>query len=94
MQQWLQQGFDRNVVMAEGDEITARVHPMRNGEPGGLLQGLISANGVAYSMDGPETPDEQRQVIPSLTAYVPPPPGETWQERERKTRPNRIAYHF
>ena len=82
-------GFDRNVV-SEGDEITARVHPMRNGEPGGLLQGLISADGVAYSMDGPETPEQQRQVIPSLTAYVPPPPGETWQERERKTRPNRL----
>ena len=27
-------GFDRT-VMAEGDVITARVHPMRNGEPGG-----------------------------------------------------------
>ena len=53
-------GFDRNVV-SEGDEITVRVHPMRNGEPGGLLQGLISADGVAYSMDGPETPEQERE---------------------------------
>ena len=82
-------GFDRT-VMAEGDVITARVHPMRNGEPGGLLQGLISADGVAYSMDGPETPEQQRQVIPSLTAHIPPPAGETWQEREKKTRPREL----
>lgn len=82
-------GFDRT-VMAEGDVITARVYPMRNGEPGGLLQGLIAANGIAYSMDGSETPDEQRQVIPSLMAYIPPPLGETWQEREKQTRPNEL----
>ena len=82
----LRAGFDRDVVH-EGDRITAKVHPMKNGEPGGLLQGLISADGGAYSMDGSDGPERPRQPIPSLVAHVPPPEGETWQMREEKTRP-------
>ena len=79
-------GFDRDVVQ-EGDRITVRVHPMKNGTPGGLLQGLVSADGTAYSMDGSDAPEARRQPVPSLVAYVPPPAGETLQMREEKTRP-------
>ena len=79
-------GFDRDVVH-EGDRITVRVYPMKNGTPGGLLQGLVAADGTAYSMDGSDAPERRRQPVPSLVAYVPPPAGETWQMREEKTRP-------
>lgn len=79
-------GFDRDAVH-EGDRITVRVYPMKNGEPGGLLQGLIAADGTAYSMGESGAPERRRQPVPSLVAYVPPPDGETWQMREEKTRP-------
>jgi len=39
-------GFDRDAVR-EGDRITVRAHPMKNGTPGGLLQGLVAADGPA-----------------------------------------------
>ncbi len=85
----LRVGFDRDTI-AEGDIITVRLHPMRNGTPGGLIQGVVSAAGRAYSMDGSETPEQRRQAIPSLVAYVPPPAGETWQMREERTRPPQL----
>lgn len=85
-------GFDRDSIK-EGDTITVKMRPLKNGDPGGLLQGLIGADGKAYSMDGSElTAQEdrrtgQRLAAPALVDYVAPPAGETWQMREKKTRP-------
>ena len=81
-----QSGFDRQSVTV-GDEITVRMHPLKSGEPGGLIQGMIGADGKSYSMDGSDAPGRRRQTYPALMPWVPPPEGETWQEREMKTRP-------
>ena len=80
-------GFDRGSISA-GDNITVKISPMRNGTPGGLVLGLIGADGRAYNMEVEE--EEQRQVYPALMTYVPPPAGETWQMREEKTRPPQL----
>jgi hypothetical protein len=37
-----QSGFDRQSVTV-GDEITVKMHPLKSGEPGGLIQGMIGA---------------------------------------------------
>ena len=87
VQSMVQEGFDRNTV-SPGDEITVRIHPMKDGTPGGQLQGMISADGRSFGMEEVIIP--ARQQIPSLTPFVPPPQGETWQERERKTRPAQL----
>jgi len=76
-------GFDRESVKV-GDEITIKMYPLKSGKPGGLVDGLIGADGTAYNMDAPARP---RQVYPALMEWVPPPAGETWQQREEKTRP-------
>ncbi len=81
-------GFDRNSIEI-GDEITMKIYPLRSGQPGGLVEGLIGANGRAYNMDAP-APSAHRQTYPALMEWVPPPEGETWQERERKTRPTQL----
>lgn len=88
-------GFNRDSIH-EGDRITVKMRPLRSGEPGGLLQGLVGADGTAYSMDGTELKQDYakkekvRQAAPGLMAYVPPPKNETWQIREKKTRPARL----
>ncbi len=80
----------------KGDTIPVKMRPLRSGEPGGLLQGLIGADGTAYSMDGSELEqnyakkEEVRQAAPGLMDYVPPPAGETWQMREKKTGPPQL----
>ena len=81
-------GFDRGSITT-GDNITVKISPMRNGTPGGLVLGLIGADGRAYNMEVEEE-EEQRQVYPALMTYVPPPAGETWQMREEKTRPPQL----
>ena len=81
-------GFDRNSIEV-GDEITMKIYPLKSGQPGGLVEGLIGADGRAYNMDAPEA-SPRRQTYPALMAWVPPPEGETWQERERKTRPPQL----
>ena len=81
-------GFDRNSIEI-GDEITTKIYPLRSGRPGGLVEGLIGADGRAYNMDAPVA-SARRQTYPALMQWVPPPEGETWQERERKTRPTQL----
>ena len=81
-------GFDRNSIEV-GDEITVKIYPLKSGRPGGLVEGLVDAAGRAYNMDAPEA-SPRRQTYPALMAWVPPPEGETWQERERKTRPQQL----
>ncbi|MEM7503411.1 MAG: DUF6152 family protein [Pseudomonadota bacterium] len=91
------QGFNRQ-SLNNGDRITVAVHPLKSGRPGGLLQAITLASGETHAMSedysepanaGPgATPTRpSRQPIPSLVEWVPPPAGETWRERERKTRP-------
>jgi hypothetical protein len=81
------QGFDKQ-SLTEGDLITVRINPMRSGNPGGLLQGLILADGTPLGMDIPEVEQAAERKIPSLTAYIPPPPGETLEKRELRHRPD------
>lgn len=88
------QGFNRSSIN-NGDRITVVVNPLKSGSPGGLLAAITLADGTrhATSEDYEETPSavaEVRRTIPSLLDYVPPPEGETWQERERKTRPAQL----
>lgn len=88
------QGFNRSSI-SNGDRITVVVNPMKTSQPGGLLAAITLADGTrhATSEDYAETPSPAAQVrrtIPSLLDYVPPPVGETWQERERKTRPAQL----
>lgn len=81
-------GFTRDSIVV-GQEITALVHPLRSGRPGGLLQGMTLADGSTFGMEYPDAPTtvvSERQ-LPSLTPYVPPPAGDTWQKREARTRP-------
>ena len=80
-------GFDRDSITA-GDIITVKISPLKNGRPGGLVLGLIGADGRAYNMEIEE--EEVRQVYPALMTFVPPPAGETWQMREEKTRPPQL----
>lgn len=81
-------GFNRNSV-AVGDSITIKMYPLKSGKPGGLIEGMIGADGRAYNMDAPEAAP-QRQTYPALLAWEPPPQGETWQDREKKTRPAQL----
>lgn len=96
------QGFNRQSIN-NGDDITVVVHPLKSGRPGGLLQVITLADGARHALSeeysetatanaGPgATPTRRsRQPIPSLVEWVPPPDGETWQEREKKTRPAQL----
>ena len=65
-------GFDRGSIYI-GDEITVRMNPLRSGEPGGLVLGLIGGDGRSYNMEPGQ--EEVRQVYPALMPYVPPPVG-------------------
>ena len=78
-------GFDRESI-AVGDTVTIKMYPLKSGQPGGLVDGLIGADGRAYNMEtAPDAP--RRQTYPALMKYVPPPAGETLAMREAKTRP-------
>lgn len=85
-------GFDRD-SFNEGDEITVLLNPLKSGEIGGLMQGLALADGRSFGMEAssyasaPANPLTSERQLPSLTEYVPPPAGETWREREARTRP-------
>ena len=95
------QGFSRT-SLSTGDQITVVVNPMKSGRPGGLLAAITLADGTTHGTNeeyaastGPAAPTPSRteqvvRTIPSLLDYVPPPAGETWQERERKTRPAQL----
>lgn len=90
------QGFNRESLNV-GDKITVVANPMKSGKPGGLLLAITLADGTkhATSEDYSATETsvavaETRRVIPSLLDYVPPPAGETWQDREKKTRPAQL----
>jgi hypothetical protein len=91
-------GFTRDSI-SSGDSITVMINPLKSGKPGGLLQGLTLSNGTAFGMEYPDEPEDgdgstgsaaPAQQIPSLTAYVPPPAGDTWQKREARTRPAQL----
>lgn len=89
------QGFTK-ASLNNGDEITVVIHPMRSGKPGGLLQAITLASGATHSVipeyeaaDG-RVGTRQARERPSQVEFVPPPDGETWQERERKTRPAQL----
>jgi hypothetical protein len=86
-------GFNKKMLMdatKSSENITVVMHPLRSGKPGGLLQRITLASGDSYQV-GEEYQDsaagEQERIIPSLVEWTPPPKGETWQERESKTRP-------
>jgi hypothetical protein len=88
------QGFNRSSI-SNGDEITVVVNPLKTGRPGGLLAAITLANGTTHATSedyaaAPTPAAQARRTIPSLIDYVPPPDGETWQEREKKTRPAQL----
>jgi len=85
------QGFNRSSINA-GDKITVVVNPLKSGQPGGLMMAITLADGTTHAMNAdyqaPTTEQERnRRTIPALVDFEPPPAGETWQEREKKTRP-------
>lgn len=93
-------GFDRNSI-AEGERITVMINPLKNGKPGGLMQGLTLADGKTFGMEqvtypatggsvAPANPLSTERELPALTEYVPPPAGDTWQKREARTRPDQL----
>jgi len=84
-------GFARDSI-ADGDRLTVLINPLRSGRPGGLLQGMTLADGTSYGMDSPDVIAEDAPAlqIPSLTEYIPPPAGDTWQKREARTRPAQL----
>lgn len=78
-------------TFAIGDTITVMAHPLKSGKPGGLLQGLTLADGTAYGVTNDyEARAVRKRIIPALLQWEPPPAGESWQERERKTRPSQL----
>ena len=95
------QGFNRDSI-SEGDRITVVANPLKSGQPGGLMQVITLANGETHVMDNSYQPAPDggtpaaapvpsvQRTIPSLVEWVPPPAGETWQDREAKTRPPRL----
>jgi hypothetical protein len=86
------QGFNRESIN-KGDTITVIASPLKSGKPGGLMQVITLADGTVHALteNYQPTPEARaRRVIPSLTEWVPPPEGETWQEREKKTRPGSL----
>ena len=85
-------GLGRTSIQ-RGDRITVDARPLKSGRPGGLLMGLTLANGERFVFADTYNPSEREGVsaaIPALVDYVPPPAAETWQERERKTRPKQL----
>ncbi len=86
-------GFTRESLQ-EGDAVTVLVNPLKSGGIGGLMQGLTLADGKSFGMESasyaaaPANPLTSERQLPSLTEYVPPPAGETWEKREARTRPD------
>ena len=81
-------GFDRESI-AVGDTVTIKMYPLKSGQPGGLVDGVIGADGRSYNMEpAPDAP--RRQTYPALMKFVPPPAGETLAMREAKTRPPQL----
>ena len=96
--QWISNGVRRDSINS-GETLTVRVNPLKSGEPGGLVQGLTLADGTSFGMEGyadgtddaaSANPMTRERQLPSLTEYVPPPDGESWRERERRTRPDEL----
>ena len=89
-------GFNKQMLSNaadNGENITVVLHPLKTGKPGGLLQAITMADGSSYRLgeEYQSTPaGVRRRTIPSLVEWVPPPEGETWQEREKKTRPAQL----
>ena len=78
-------------MLNNGDKITVVVHPLKSGRPGGLIQAITVAEGTTYVIGADyENVPARRRTIPALLEWEPPPPGETWQEREAKTRPKQL----
>ena len=87
-----QDGLSRRSISV-GDQITIDARPLKSGKPGGLLMGMTLANGQKFVFEDTYNPSEvegRSESIPALVEFVPPPEGETWQERERKTRPAQL----
>lgn len=83
-------GLNKKMINV-GDEITVVVQPLKTGAPGGLLQGITVASGVSYGIGEDYAAEAPRQrTIPALLEWEPPPEGETWAEREEKTRPRQL----
>lgn len=84
-------GFTRDSIV-EGQELTVLINPLRSGKPGGLLMGMTLPDGKVFGLEYPDAPTTvaREQEIPSLTKYVPPPAGDTWQKREARTRPAKL----
>ena len=88
------QGFNRSSINT-GDNITVVINPMKSGRPGGLMMAITLADGTTHAMtadyQAPTTEQQRnRRTIPALVDFGPPPAGETWQEREKKTRPAQL----
>jgi hypothetical protein len=88
------QGFNRSSINT-GDNITVVINPMKSGRPGGLMMAITLADGTTHAMtadyQAPTTEQQRnRRTIPALVDFEPPPAGETWQEREKKTRPAQL----
>jgi hypothetical protein len=85
-------GLDKNSISV-GDQITVDARPLKTGRPGGLLMGVTLASGAKFVFEDTYNPSDvqgRSAAIPALVDYVPPPEGESWQERERKTRPAQL----
>jgi len=83
-------GLNKKMINV-GDEITVVVQPLKTGAPGGLLQGITVASGASYGIGEDYAAEAPRQrTIPALLEWEPPPEGETWAEREEKTRPRQL----
>lgn len=86
------QGLTRQSI-SDGDRITVVVHPLKTGRPGGVLMAITLANGKTFELEDDYNPTAQAGAsapIPALVEWLPPPEGETWQDREKKTRPARL----
>jgi len=88
------QGFNRSSINT-GDNITVVINPMKSGRPGGLMMAITLADGTTHAMtadyQAPTTEQQRnRRTIPALVDFEPPPAGETWQDREKKTRPAQL----
>ena len=83
-------GLNRDDISV-GDKISVVARPLKSGRPGGLMLQIVLDGGEKFTFDDSYNPSGVEGVsakIPALVDYVPPPAGETWQDREKKTRPD------
>jgi hypothetical protein len=52
-------GLKRNVIKA-GDKITVRMHPLKNGAPGGQIVSLKTEDGKLYDVDKTAPPEDAK----------------------------------